>query len=211
MTVWEKIGRQLEHPKGLGGRLTGHFMRVVNRAPNRLAVDALELEPDDVALDLGCGPGSAIALMVPRARKVYGMDQSRTMIEQAARNNSAAISEGRVVLRVGTFERLPYVSGSFDKILASNVMYFWHDIPAVLGEIRRVLKPGGRLAIYVTDAGTMRRWKFAGPDTHRLFTDEEVRAGLVEGGFDRHAIDIERIGLPGGVRGLVATAIRNAQ
>ncbi len=85
------------------------------------------------------------------------------------------------------------------------------DFFGVAWQLRRVLKPGGRLAIYVTDAGTMRRWKFAGPDTHRLFTDEEVRARLVEGGFDPHAIDIERIGLPGGVRGLVATAIRNAQ
>lgn len=209
--MWKRIGRQLQNPQGLGGRLTGRFMRVVNRAPNRLAVDALDLGAGDTALDLGCGPGHAIVLMAAQAATVHGIDQSATMIEQAGHANRAAVLEGRVVLKNGSFNRLPYPDASFDKILASNVMYFWANIPKVLGEVQRVLKPGGRLAIYVTDAQTMKNWKFASPETHRLFTSDEVRMLLVKGGFDENAVSIEQINLPGGVRGLLAIADLVAQ
>ncbi len=204
--MWEAMGRQLRNPEGLGGRLTGKFMRVVNRTPNRLAVDALDLAPEDVALDLGCGPGHALALMAARAATVHGMDQSETMLGQAAQANRLAVREGRVVLARGEFDRLPYPTGMFDKILASNVMYFWKNAPGVLAEIRRVMRLGGRLSIYVTDARTMRQWKFAGPDTHRLFDADALRILLRRGGFENDRITLSPVRLSGGIHGLLATA-----
>ncbi len=189
----------------MGGRLTGRFMRLVNRTPNQLAVEALRLTSIDVALDVGCGPGQAVALMAKRAHTVHGLDQSRTMLEQARQTNLGSILQGRVILKQGDFETLPYAEGSIDKILASNVMYFWADIPAMLRELRRVLRPGGRLAIYVTDARSMRRWKFAGEDTHRLFDADELNAVLGQGPFESGDIRVEELALAGGIRGLLAT------
>lgn len=207
MELWSAIGRQLRNPHGIGGRLIGRFMRVVNRTPNQRAVDALCLTALDVALDIGCGPGQAIASMAKRARKVHGLDQSQTMLEQARQANLKSILQGRVVLKQGAFEMLPYADESIDKILAANVMYFWSDIPAMLAELRRVLRPGGRIAIYVTDAISMRNWKFARGDTHRLFDAIELRSALAQGAFGDCRVDIEELPLSGGVRGLLATVI----
>ena len=207
MELWSAIGRQLRNPHGMGGRLTGRFMRVVNRAPNQLAVDALHLTAHDVALDLGCGPGQAVALMAKQAREVHGVDQSETMLDQARRANLRSSLQGRVILKQGAFETLPYADASIDKILAANVMYFWTDIPAVLDELRRVLRPGGRVAIYVTDARSMRKWKFAKEDTHRLFDAVELRSWLQQSVFKDCAISIEKLALAGGIRGLLATIV----
>lgn len=207
MELWSGIGRQLRNPHGMGGRLTGRFMRMVNRTPNQLAVDALHLTALDVALDVGCGPGQAVALMARRARKVHGLDQSATMLEQARRANLKSILQGRVVLKQGRFETLPYVDASIDKILAANVMYFWENIPAMLAELRRVLRPGGRIAIYVTDARSMRNWKFASKDTHRLFDAAELRSSLQHAVLEDCEIDIRECALAGGIRGLLATVV----
>ena len=180
-------------------------MRVVNRVPNRAAVEALHLTSIDVALDLGCGPGQAIAMMAKHVRTVHGLDQSGTMLEQARQTNLKFILQGRVILKQGDFKTLPYADASIDKILASNVMYFWADIPAMLWEMHRVLRPGGRIVIYVTDARSMRRWKFAGRDTHRLFDAVELLGALSQGPFEDQNIIIEEIVFAGGIHGLLAT------
>lgn len=179
-------------------------MRIVNRTPNRLAVEALQLELTDVALDLGCGPGQAVAAMARRAGTVHGLDQSQTMLEQARLANLETMLQGRVVLKQGDFGTLPFADASIDKILASNVMYFWADIPAMLREMHRVLRPGGRIVIYVTDARSMRRWKFADRDTHRLFDATELRGALSQGPFEDRNIDIEELVLAAGIHGLLA-------
>ena len=62
-------------------------MAIVNREPNRIAIDALQIEPTDVVLELGFGPGRAIAELASLAYAglVLGIDQSAAMIRQARR------------------------------------------------------------------------------------------------------------------------------
>ena len=206
--MWRRVAQQLSNPNGMAGKVVGMLMTRANRLPTQLAIDALGILPGQDVLDLGCGPGQAIAQMLPLAfpGRVSGIDQSPTMIGQAQRANRAAISSGRARLDLGAFEKLPYPDACFDRILASNVAYFWHDAAAVLEEVRRVLKPGGRLAIYVTDAETMRGWKIAGAGTHRLFSPEDLRNILVRAGFAPTGVVVDSVKLPAGVVGIVATA-----
>lgn len=207
MSPWHSIGRQLQKPSGLCGRLTGALMRMVNATPNRLAVAALEIEPQDTVLELGFGPGHAIAMLATRASVgfVYGIDQSAVMLEQARKRNRDAIDAGRVFLYEAAFERLPFEDASIDKILAVNVIYFWHDIPAVLGEIQRVLRPGGRIVVYATDATSMRHWRFAGPETHRLFTAAELASVFERSGGAHSRVSVMNVPVARGVNGLIAT------
>ena len=91
---WHSVGRQLQRPTGLGGRLAGALMRITNARPNRLAIAALRIDPHDTVLELGCGPGGAIQNMTLQTfeGRVLGVDQSPVMLEYACRANSEAIA-----------------------------------------------------------------------------------------------------------------------
>lgn len=149
-------------------------MRVANRRPTRLAIEALDVQPGDSVLDLGCGTGDAIPALMAAAGsgRLHGLDHSRDMIATAARLHPEA-----------TFHRAPFTAiplrdGSIDRVLAANVAYFWQDDRAVLAEIARVLRPGGRLALYVTMEDALRRIGLGDSGTHRLFTCADLRAML---------------------------------
>lgn len=203
LVPWEAIGRQFRAPQGAFGRVMGQAMALMNHRPYALAIDALEVRPDDHVLDLGCGPGAALRrLAAGRPGRVTGVDLSSAMLAQAQRRNRRAIAAGRMALLQQSFQRLSLPDHSVDRVLAVNVAYFWNDAASVLAELRRVLREDGLLALYVTEAATMRRWKFAGPDTHRLFDAEQLSRTLEEGGFCLHRL--ERVRVMPGVTGLVA-------
>jgi len=207
LATWRRLGAQLRSPKGWCGHVAGAFMRFVNRGPNAAALGSLEVQATDDVLELGFGPGEAIralARLAPHGR-VWGVDQSAAMLAQARARNARGISLGRVRLLQATFDRLPVPDQSIDKVLAVNVAYFWDNPGAVLREIWRVLRPGGRISVYVTDEAVMRRWKFAGEDTHRLYDADKLAGLLGKAPFDAARVRLSRVPLPLGLSGIVAT------
>ncbi len=206
--MWHALAHQLANPQGMSGWAIGKLMKRANRQPTSLAIDVLDIQDGDEVLDLGCGPGQAMALMLPLAGAggVHGLDQSATMIRQAAKANRRAIKAAHATVRQGQFENLPYPDAAFDRILASNVMYFWYDTVRVLHEVLRVLKPGGRLSIYLTDAETMQDWKIASAGTHKLFGPEDVRDSLLKGGFLRGNIKVKPVLIGESIKGVIAVA-----
>jgi SAM-dependent methyltransferase len=211
--AWSAIGRQFKRPAGIGGRLMGRVMEVINRAPNRETIAALRIGPEDIVLELGFGPGCAIetlAEMAPRGR-ICGVDPSEEMLIRASRRNGRAIAEGRVRLMQGRIEDLRLEPASIDKILAVNVIYFFDENGGELDEARRLLKPGGKMAIYATDKSAMSRWRFAGPATHRLFGREDLAASIRRAGFRDDEFSIHEIEIAFGVKGLVATVSKRSR
>ncbi len=191
----------------------GRVMELINAAPNREAIDALEIGPTDVVLELGFGPGCAIervAELAPRG-KIFGVDPSEEMLIRASRRNSRAIAEGRVRLMQGRIEDARLRPSSIDKILAVNVVYFFDESGGELDEARRLLKPGGKMAIYATDKSAMSRWKFAGPATHRLFGREDLAASIRRAGFRDDEVSIHEIDVALGVKGLVAKVSKRSR
>jgi ubiquinone/menaquinone biosynthesis C-methylase UbiE len=114
--------------------------------------DLLEVGPNDSVLEVGFGPGVVVQRLSHLAATghVAGIDPSREMVEQARARNAAAIERGCVDLRHGSVERLPFANDTFDKALAINAMQVWPDAVAGLREMRRVIKPGGRIALGFT-------------------------------------------------------------
>jgi SAM-dependent methyltransferase len=113
--------------------------------------DARELMIEAVAevaprrvLEVGCGPGEA-AERIERelGATVLASDQSERMVELAR--------ERGVDARVADVQELPFASGEFDCVLAAWMLYHVSDLDRALGEIARVLRPGGRL-VAVTNA-----------------------------------------------------------
>ena len=112
----------------------------------------LEIGPNDRVLEVGFGPGVVIQHLAKLAvaGHVVGIDQSREMVEQARARNATAVQDGRVEIRHGSVESLPFDSNSFDKVVAINSMQYWPQAVTGLREIRRVMKVGGRIALGFT-------------------------------------------------------------
>jgi ubiquinone/menaquinone biosynthesis C-methylase UbiE len=144
---------QFGHPQGTAGRVAGWVMahRPSNRQRNRWVVALLDVGPTDRVLEIGFGPGLAIAELSRRVGDqghVYGIDHSEVMLRQATRRNASAIAAGRVSLSRASVDQLPpWLGGPFDAILAVNSLGFWPAPTERLDELRRRLRPGGRIAI----------------------------------------------------------------
>jgi SAM-dependent methyltransferase len=150
---WARHGglAQFHHPTGAVGHLAGWVMgrRSSNVARNRWAVQLLDIQPADRVIELGCGPGLAIAALAARTIRglVVGVDHSQVMIRQAGRRNRAAIRAGRVRLIHTPVENLAISDEPFDAALAVNTVGMWLDPTARLHELGRLLRPGGRIAL----------------------------------------------------------------
>lgn len=143
---------QFGHPRGVGGRIAGWVMahRSSNRRRNSWVVSLLDVPPTDRVLEIGFGPGLAIAELSRRAADghVWGIDHSDVMLRQATSRNAAAIAAGRVTLVRASVEELPAsLEGPFDAVLAVNSLGFWPAPTERLQDLRRRLRPGGRVAI----------------------------------------------------------------
>jgi SAM-dependent methyltransferase len=149
--VRRRLVAQAHHPTGPVGRVEGWIFahRSSNVRRNRWAVELLEVEPNDRVIELGCGPGVAIAALAGRATQglVVGVDHSAVVIRQARRRNAHAIKEGRVRLIHAPVERLQVPDGPFDAALAVNTVGMWPEPTIRLREIGRLLRPGGRIAL----------------------------------------------------------------
>jgi SAM-dependent methyltransferase len=146
--------RQFGHPRGPAGRLAGWVMahRRSNLQRNRWVVSLLEVQPGDRVLEVGFGPGIAIAELARRATRgqVFGIDHSELMVRQAGRRNAAAIRAHRVHLvhaGVDEADRLPSFDAPLDAVLAVNSVGFWPDPAERLRRLRGLLRPGGRIAL----------------------------------------------------------------
>jgi SAM-dependent methyltransferase len=108
----------------------------------------LELRPGERVLDVGVGSGFLTAEMageVGADGMVAGIDVSENMLA-LAKGRDAAIE-----LRVGSADSIPYPDASFDVAVSTQVLEYVADIPAALAELRRVVRPGGRILILDTD------------------------------------------------------------
>jgi len=131
--------------------------RSSNVQRNRWLVGLMEIAPDDRVLEIGCGPGVALAAAAERLETglAVGIDRSPVMVRQASRRNAAAIRDGRVVVVHAAVEDIAShaededspLHEPFDAILASNTVGFWPDPVVRLSELRALLRAGGRIGL----------------------------------------------------------------
>jgi ubiquinone/menaquinone biosynthesis C-methylase UbiE len=142
---------QFGRPRGVLGRLAGTVMahRRSNVERSLWTVSLLDLEPSNRVLEIGFGPGLAIAEASRRVADglVVGLDHSETMLRKAERRNRREIREGRVRLIHGSFENLSQENGPFDKIFAVNSIAFWPQPVENLKGLSKLLAQGGTVAI----------------------------------------------------------------
>ncbi|GAA4422407.1 SAM-dependent methyltransferase [Actinokineospora soli] len=112
----------------------------------RKVTDTLGLRAGERVLDAGCGTGETAAYLArTHGVSVTGVTISAFEAGKAAERAAAAGVAERTAFDLGDFHALPYADGSFDAVLALESLQNANDLPQVLGEFFRVLRPGGRL------------------------------------------------------------------
>ena len=123
-------------------------------AENSAAFLLPHLRPDDAVLDVGCGPGTITVGLARRAGRVVGVDMSPEMVE-ASGDLAAREGVANVSFEVGSAYELPFDAETFDVVYAHQVLQHLADPVAALREFRRVLRPGGLVAVRDSDYATM--------------------------------------------------------
>jgi SAM-dependent methyltransferase len=145
----------------------------------RALLERLAVGPRDRVLELGVGSGRLLFAVAARAAQgfVAGVEPEEYALRHAERRCARLVREGRVALRRGTSHDLSsFGSGLFDKVYGVHVTYFWDDPLPHLLEIRRVLRPGGRLLLGYCPGEP------GGQDPAR-FQSAGLEAALVAAGF----------------------------
>jgi len=145
----------------------------------RDAFFALVPDAGRATLDLGCGEGRVARDLVERGHRVTGVDASPALLEAARQVDT----EGQYLLADSA--DLPFPDQDFDLVIAYNVLMDVDDMPGTLGEVGRVLEPGGRLCLSIThpitNTGSLRDGLFVLDrpyfGRHR-FEDEVERDGM---------------------------------
>jgi arsenite methyltransferase len=190
--LWESVGGA-----GVYDLVLGTGERVRDRLPGAAgglvrdfyAVDRrLDLAGGETVLDLACGQGThtrRLADAVGPSGLVVGADLSAPMLRRAAR---AVRADHTVLVRADAMD-LPLRDDTVDALCCSLCLHLVPDLDAALGEIARVLRPGGRLALAVPAHGPgATRWAtavFGRVGQMRMFRRGELADALVRHGFVR--------------------------
>lgn len=185
------IAEQARHASGFLGRMIAAIMARETWPENMRAIEALAVASGDRVLDIGSGPGRSIAELAARAPdgRVVGVDPSALMVEIAERRNRTLVKARRVEFRVASVASLPFANDAFDKALCVHVIYFWNDLDAALREIARVLKPGGRLALFFRTSADQRAVSAFPAEVYRFRAMSDVIAALKVAGFVVEPLD----------------------
>jgi len=135
-----------EHP--LIRWLLGEELHPGGDATTRRALELIELGPGDRLLDVASGSGGS-ALLAAReiGCEVVGLEYGEGAVAAARVQAEAAGAGGRVAFVVGDAEALPFEAGEFDAVLCECSLCTFPDKARAVGEISRVLRPDGAVAI----------------------------------------------------------------
>ena len=166
------------------------FVNVINRRTHqklRKIVSDL-IEPADDVLECACGTGLLSAVIAPQCRQLTATDFSRKMLQKAKKNCRACRN---ITYAQADVTVLAFADGSFDKVVAGNVLHLLDNPLTALGELNRVCKAGGMLIIptYMNQDAAGKISGFAGAigkagaDFKRQFTVDSYRRFFLDAGY----------------------------
>ena len=177
-----------------------------------------ELREGETVLDLGSGGGIDVILSAKRVGPTgiaYGLDMTDEMLA-LARRNAADAGATNVHFLKGVIEQIPLPADSIDVVISNCVINLSVDKPAVLTEIARVLKPGGRIGIsdvvaedHLTSEQRAERGSYVGCIAGAL-SKGEYEAGLEAAGFEQVSVEFTHE-VADGMHGAIVKAVKTRE
>jgi ubiquinone/menaquinone biosynthesis C-methylase UbiE len=171
------------------GRLGSWLNSAMDGPSYRAVAEALDLRPDDALLDVACGWGEFLVTYASEARRVAGVDVTPAKVALARGRLADRIADGTAEVVVADASRLPWPDDSFTAVTCMDAFPFFPDQPAVLGEIFRVLRPGGRTVVSFAAEklpdGVESRQTRGVTGTYRAISDATARRMVQAAGFER--------------------------
>ena len=179
------------------------FVNVVNRrthtALRKIVADLIQ--PGDCVLECACGTGLLTEVIAQRCARLTATDFAPKMLARAKKNCAAF---GNITFEQADITALGYPNGSFDAVVAGNVIHLLDNPMKALGELDRVCKTGGRLIIptYMNRDGKGNTSGFAtavgkaGADFKRQFTVESYRQFFLDAGYGDVSIELAEGRIP---------------
>ena len=166
------------------------FVNVINRRTHQRLKEIVSvlMEPDDTVLECACGTGLLSAVIAPKCRRLTATDFSEKMLKKAEKNCRTCRN---VTYLQADITALAFADGSFDKVVAGNVIHLLDHPVKAMDELNRVCKDSGMLIIptYMNKdskgktsgfAGAVQK---AGADFKRQFTVASYRQFFLDAGY----------------------------
>ena len=148
------VDRGARRPAGAHEREQWSAMHEEGGGAHRAGFDAilaaLSPGPDDHLLDVGCGSGFLVRLALEAGCRATAVDHSADMVRVTRERNADAVAAGRLEVAEARVEELPFADGTFTRVAIAHAFFFFDDPLRALAECRRVLREGGRLALFTS-------------------------------------------------------------
>ena len=154
------------------GRLTAYDQMFRWRPEMDALIAPAGIESGQAVVDYGCGPGwlaIELARRVGPEGRIHAVDLNEEFLSRAARHAADEGVADRVHFHRIDGDRIPLENESVDRVVSKNVLEYVTDLHATLVELRRVLRPGGRLHVVDSDWGMLAVEPFGAERTAELF------------------------------------------
>ncbi len=147
------------------------------RVESDILIRLLRLEPGCRVLEVGCGGGALLSRLESAGFEAVGVD----LLNEAVRLARDMVKSSTVLCADAV--ELPFDDGSFDRLLAHHLVEHLGDLPAALGEWRRVLRAGGMLALCTPNRLYPSPGMFDHPTHVHIYDPDELARAVGQAGF----------------------------
>ncbi|AKA68078.1 class I SAM-dependent methyltransferase [Clostridium scatologenes] len=186
---------QCKKPNGELGKIIADDMNKSHFELTGWGLQKININTKDTILDIGCGGGRTVNRLAGMAKegKIFGIDYSIDCVKWSKDYNEKLIKDGKVEIIHASVEKIPFEDNKFDVISAVETIYFWPDLVENLKEVKRVLKPLGKLVIicemYSSEKFKERNDEFVSTSNMKIYTPGELKDIVEVAGYNNIKID----------------------
>ena len=162
-----------------------HRMNERHKPLYKWGLEHVSLDTPKAILDIGFGGGQNIRdlLQLAPQAEIFGIDYSEASYEKCRELNENAIRNGKLNIRTGTAESLPYEDDSFDLVTAFETIYYWKNIEECFRNVYRSLRERGAFLICNEDADARGIEEIAQALDMNFYSAEQLKKILHQAGF----------------------------